>query len=185
MAQLMRNPEKMEIARLELVKLMQNKNRNIQESDISQLSYLQAVIKETFRLHPPGPFLIPHKAIKDVEVRGFIVPKNTQILCNIWAMGHDPNIWIDPEVFRPERFLDMGIDYKGHDFELIPFGAGRRICPGLNLAYRMLHVMLGSLIHKFDWTVAGNTRPNDIDMREKFGITLQKHVPLMAIPMKL
>ncbi|KAI3500387.1 hypothetical protein L1887_36208 [Cichorium endivia] len=185
MSELIRNPMKMEIARLELAKVTQNNNRSIQESDISQLTYVQAVIKETFRLHPPGPFLIPHEAIQDVEVQGFTVPKNAQILCNIWAMGQDPNIWPDPEVFRPERFLDVGIDYKGHDFELLPFGAGRRICPGLNLANRMLHIMLGSLIHKFDWKVEGNTRPQNIDMGDKFGITLQKTVPLMAIPMKM
>ncbi|CAH1436549.1 unnamed protein product [Lactuca virosa] len=100
-------------------------------------------------------------------------------------MGRDPNIWSDPEMFMPERFLDVKIDYKGQDFELIPFGAGRRMCPGLNLANRMLHIILGSLIHKFDWKVVGNKRPQDIDMGEKFGITLQKVEPLMAIPMKL
>lgn len=184
MTELIRNPEKMEIARFEVMKLMQNNKRSIQESDISQLTYLQAVIKETLRLHPPGPFLIPHQAINDIEVKGYIVPKNAQILCNIWAIGQDPNIWLDPQVFRPERFLDVEIDYKGHNFELIPFGAGRRICPGLNLANRMLHVLLSSLIHKFDWKVVGYTRPQDIDMGEKFGITLQKTIPLMAIPVK-
>ncbi|CAI9300183.1 unnamed protein product [Lactuca saligna] len=184
MSELIRNPEKMEIARFEVMKHMQNNKRSIQESDISQLTYLQAVIKETLRLHPPGPFLIPHQAINDIEIKGYMVPKNAQILCNIWAMGQDPNIWLDPQVFRPERFLDVEIDYKGHNFELIPFGTGRRICPGLNLANRMLHVMLSSLIHKFDWKVVGYTRPQDIDMGEKFGITLQKTIPLMAIPVK-
>ncbi|KAL7593719.1 cytochrome P450 76T24 [Lactuca sativa] len=185
MAELIRNPKKMEMARSELVKVTHNNNRNIQESDISQLPYLQAVIKETLRLHPPVPFLIPHQAIHDVDVQGFIVPKDAQILCNVWAMGLDPNIWSDPKIFMPERFLDVKIDYKGHDFELIPFGAGRRICPGLNLANRMLHIVLGSLIHKFDWKVVGNCRTQDIDMEEKFGITLQKAVPLMAIPVNL
>ncbi|CAI9271567.1 unnamed protein product [Lactuca saligna] len=186
MAELMRNPEKMKKARLEVDKVMQNNtNGVIQESDISQLTYLQAVIKETLRLHPPAPFLIPREAIHDVVVQGFIVPKNSQILCNVWAMGRDPNIWSDPEMFMPERFLDVKVDYRGQDFKLIPFGAGRRMCPGLNLANRMLHIILGSLIHKLDWTVVGNKRPQDIDMGEKFGITLQKAEPLIAIPMKL
>ncbi|XP_052624887.1 cytochrome P450 76T24-like [Lactuca sativa] len=183
---LIRNPEKMKKARLEVDKLMQNNNNgSIQESNISQLTYLQAVIKETMRLHPPAPFLIPRQAMHDVAIHGFVVPKNAQILCNVWAMGRDPNIWSDPEMFMPERFLDVKIDYKGQNFELIPFGAGRRMCPGLNLANRMLHIILASLIHKFDWKVVGNTRPEDIDMEEKYGITLQKAEPLMVIPMKL
>ncbi|KAI3800477.1 hypothetical protein L1987_28568 [Smallanthus sonchifolius] len=185
MSELIRNPDKMKMARLELSELMKNEDRNIQEQDISQLPYLQTIIKETLRLHPAAPFLIPHQAIHDVEVQGFIVPKNAQILCNVWAMGRDPNMWLDPKTFMPERFLDVQIDYKGQDFELIPFGAGRRICPGLNFAHRMLHMVLGSLIQKFDWKLVGNMRPQDMDMREKFGITLQRNVPLMAIPIKL
>ncbi|KAI3681655.1 hypothetical protein L6452_36457 [Arctium lappa] len=185
MAELIRNPKKMEKVWLELVKLMKNNNKNIEEHDISQLPYLQAVIKETLRLHPPGPFLVPHRAIHDVEVQGFIVPKNAQIIYNVWAIGRDPSIWLDPETFMPERFLEVGIDYKGHDFEFIPFGAGKRICPGLNLAHRMLHIILGSLILKFDWKLEGNMRAQDIDMGEKFGLTLPRNVALMAIPIKL
>ncbi|KAI3741247.1 hypothetical protein L1987_58918 [Smallanthus sonchifolius] len=184
-SELIRNPDKMEMARLELTELVKNEGRNIQEQDISQLPYLQAIIKETLRLHPAAPFLIPHQAIHDVEVQGFIVPKNSQILFNVWAMGRDPKMWLDPETFMPERFLDVEIDYKGQNFELIPFGAGRRICPGLNFAHRMLHMVLGSLIQKFDWKLVGNIRPQDMDMKEKFGITLQRNAPLMAIPIKL
>ncbi|KAI3681657.1 hypothetical protein L6452_36459 [Arctium lappa] len=185
MAELIRNPEIMKTTRLEVTKHMQNKNRNIQESDITRLPYLQAVLKETLRLHPPAPLLVPHKAIHDVDVKGFIVPKNAQILCNVWAMGRDPNVWSNPEMFMPERFLEVEIDYKGHDFELIPFGTGRRICPGLNFAHRMLHIIIGSLIHKFDWKPDGNISAPDMDMEEKFGLTLPKGVPLMAIPIKL
>ncbi|XP_023759798.1 cytochrome P450 76T24 [Lactuca sativa] len=185
MTELIRNPEKMNSARLEITKLMQNKKENILEKDISQLPYLQAVIKETLRLHPPAPFLVPHQAINNVEVQGYIVPKNAQIFCNVWAMGRDPNIWSDPETFMPERFLEVNIDYKGQDYEFIPFGAGRRICPGLNIAHRMLHILLGSLIHKFDWKLDGNIRAQDMDMEEKFGLTLPRKVPLMAIPIEL
>ncbi|KAI3708130.1 hypothetical protein L2E82_37211 [Cichorium intybus] len=185
MAELIRNPEKMAIARSEILKSMQNDNEIVQETHISQLPYLRAVIKETLRLHPPVPLLVPRKAIHDVEVHGFIVPKNAQILCNVWAMGRDPNIWSDTEMFMPERFLEVNIDYKGQDYEFIPFGVGRRICPGLNIAHRMLHVMLGSLIHKFDWKLEGNIRAQDMDMEEKFGLTLPRKVPLIAIPVKL
>lgn len=96
-----------------------------------------------------------------------------------------PKLWVDPETFMPERFLDVNIDYKGQDFELIPFGAGRRMCPGLNIAHRMLHVIIGSLIQKFDWKLEGNIRAQDMDMDEKFGLTMQRKLPLMAIPIRL
>ena len=99
--------------------------------------------------------------------------------------GEIQNIWSDPEKFMPGRFLEVDIDYKGRYFDLIPFGTGRRICPGLNIAHRMLHLTLGSLIHKFDWKLEGDMRAQDIDMEDKFGITLQKNVPLMAIPIKI
>ncbi|XP_076941159.1 cytochrome P450 76T24-like [Bidens hawaiensis] len=181
MTELIRNPKKIETARLELMKHMHN-NRTLNEHDIPQLPYLQAVIKETFRLHPPGPFLVPHQAIHDVEVEGFIVPKGAQILCNVWAIGRDPNVWSNPNVFMPERFLEANIDYRGQDFELIPFGAGRRSCPGLNLARREVHTILASLIHNFDWKLAGNMRAEDLDMEEKFGLSLPRNVPLMAVP---
>ncbi|XP_076886430.1 cytochrome P450 76T24-like [Bidens hawaiensis] len=182
MAELIHNPEKLKTAKLEITKLM-DKN-TIRESDISQLPYLQAVIKETLRLHPPVPFLVPHQAIHDVEIQGFTVPKNAQILCNVWAMGRDPKVWLEPETFMPERFLEVNIDYKGQDFELIPFGSGRRMCPGLNIAHRMLHIMLGSLIQKFDWKLDENMRIEDMDMGDKFGLTLQMNAPLKVIPLR-
>ncbi|XP_024988317.1 geraniol 8-hydroxylase-like [Cynara cardunculus var. scolymus] len=181
MAELIHNPEKMAKARSELEEITGNANIIIEESDICKLPYLEAVVKETLRLHPPVPFLLPHKALCDVEIQGFVVPKDAQILCNVWAIGRDPSIWSDPHEFMPERFLDVNIDYKGRDFELIPFGSGRRICPGLPLAHRMLHLMLGSLIRKFDWKL----EPEDMDMSERFGITLHKSVPLVANPIKI
>ncbi|XP_023730814.1 cytochrome P450 76T24 [Lactuca sativa] len=184
MAELIHSPEKMSKARSELEEVMGKEDKTIEESDISRLPYLQAVVKETLRLHPPVTFLIPHRAIADVEIQGYIIPKDAQILCNLWAMGQDPNVWSDAQTFRPERFLDVGIDYKGHDFELIPFGAGRRMCPALLLAHRMLHMMLGALIYRFDWRIEG-MKPEDMDMTDKFGITLQKNLPLMAIPVKV
>nr|BAE72877.1 cytochrome P450 [Glandularia x hybrida] len=181
MSELLRNPEKLSRVRDEITDLV-GKDGQIQESDISQLPYLQAVVKETFRFHPPAPFLAPHKAKADVEINGYIIPKNAQILVNVWASGRDPNVWPNADSFVPERFLDSNfdqIDFRGNDFELIPFGAGRRICPGLPLAYRMVHLMLVTLVHKFSWKL------EKMDMNEKFGLTLQKAVPLRATPTKL
>ncbi|KAK9742862.1 hypothetical protein RND81_03G201400 [Saponaria officinalis] len=184
MTELLRNPEKMAKAQDEIDNVVGNNNnhKSIQETDISKLSYIQAVVKETLRLHPPGPFLVPHKAVKDVNLCGFFVPENAQIWVNVWAIGRDPSVWQDPLSFSPERFLDNDIDFKGRDFELIPFGAGRRICPGIPLAHRMLHHMLATLLHSFNWKHAHGLSPQDIDVEEKFGIALQKVQPLEAIP---
>ncbi|KAK9742863.1 hypothetical protein RND81_03G201500 [Saponaria officinalis] len=183
MTELLRNPEKMAKAQDEIDQVIGNSNNKlVQETDISKLPYIQAVVKETLRLHPPAPFLVPRKAEKNVNFCGFLVPENAQIWVNVWAIGRDPRVWSDPLSFSPERFLESEISFKGGDFELIPFGAGRRVCPGIPLAHRMLHHMLASLLHLFNWKHAHGSSPRDIDMEEKFGITLQKVVPLQAIP---
>ncbi|XP_074273180.1 cytochrome P450 76AD1-like [Silene latifolia] len=183
MTELLCNPEKMVKAQTELDQVVGKNSGTIQESDISKLPYIQAVVKETMRLHTPGPFLIPHKADKDVELCGYMVPKNAQIWVNTWSIGRDPNVWPDALLFSPERFLGSEVDTKGRDFELIPFGSGRRICPGMPLAYRMVHLMLATLLYSFDWKHANGLNPEDIDVEEKFGLTLQKTQPLLAIPL--
>lgn len=184
MAELIRNPKKMAKARNELQTVIGEKGE-VEESDISRLPYLQAVFKETLRLHPAGPLLVPHKAEADTEINGYIVPRNSQILVNIWAIGRDSSIWSNPESFEPERFLDSKMDIRGQDFELIPFGSGRRICPGMPLAYRMVHLVVASLIHNFDWKLEQGIKPQELDMKEKFAFSLKKAVPLKAVPVKL
>ncbi|EXB94994.1 Cytochrome P450 76C1 [Morus notabilis] len=181
MAELLKAPEIMSKAQAELEQVI-GKGNQVKESDITRLPYLQAIVKETLRLHPPVPFLIPRKAESDVEVCGRTIPKDSQVLVNVWAMGRDPSIWENPNKFMPERFLELNMDFGGRDFELIPFGAGRRICPGLPLATRMLHLMLGSLLHSFDWKLEDGVRPETMNMEEKFGITLQMAQHLRAIP---
>ncbi|XP_074264864.1 geraniol 8-hydroxylase-like [Silene latifolia] len=184
MTELVCNPQKMKKAQLELQEIV-GKGNSLEECDISQLSYLQAVIKETLRLHPAVPLLLPRKVDLDVKLFEFTVPKNAQVLVNAWAIGRDPDIWQNPYSFEPERFLGSQIDVKGHDFELIPFGAGRRICPGLPLAIRMLHLMLGSLIHGFDWKLQDGVLPEEMNMDEKFGIALEKAERLRVIPVRV
>nr|AKI33916.1 cytochrome P450 76AD1-like protein [Ercilla volubilis] len=188
MAELVKNPEIMLKAETEIKQALGNDpSLIIQESDIAKLPYLQAIVKETLRLHPPTVFLLPRKAEVDVELYGYVVPKNAQVLVNLWAIGRDPKVWNDPEMFSPERFLDDGsgcknIDVKGRDFQLLPFGSGKRICPGLTLAYRMLNLMLAALLHSFNWKLQDGMSSKDLDMDEKFGITLQKVKPLQLIP---
>ncbi|CAN4090780.1 unnamed protein product [Withania somnifera] len=133
-------------------------------------------------MHPPAPFLIPRRMKQDVELYDYIIPKGSQVLVNVWAIGRDSTSWEDPLMFRPERFWGLDLDMRGQDFELIPFGAGRRICPGLPLAFRMIPVMLGSLLNTFNWKLEEDIGLNEIDMEEKFGITLAKSHPLRAIP---
>ncbi|CAN6550932.1 unnamed protein product [Malus baccata var. baccata] len=183
MAELLRNPEKLSKAQAELKQII-GKGKPVGESDKDKLPYLQAIIKETFRLHPAVPLLLPRKADADVEICGYTVPKGAQVFVNAWAIGRDPDIWDNPDSFIPERFLGSDIDVTGKNFELIPFGGGRRICPGLPMAVRMVNLMLGSLINCFDnWKLEDGIAPETMDMDEKFGITLQKAQPLRAVPM--
>lgn len=148
--------------------------KDVEESDIDKLPYLQGVVKETLRLHPPIPLLVPRKATQDTDFMGYFVPKDTQVFVNAWAIGRDPDVWEEPLVFKPERFCGCksSPDYKGQHYELIPFGAGRRMCVGVALAHRMLHLILGSLLHRFDWDLDSNVKPSTMDMKEKLGVSI-------------
>lgn len=181
MAELLKNPTKMANACAELAQVLE-RGVAMQESDISKLPYLQAVIKETLRLH--SSFLLPHKAETEVELCGFKLPKDTRILVNLFAMGQEESVWSNPSRFEPERFLKREIDFKGKQFEYIPFGAGRRMCPGLSMAWRIIPLMLGSLIHCFQWKLMDGETPETLDMEEKFGLSIPKAKPLVAIPIK-
>ncbi|KAG8380217.1 hypothetical protein BUALT_Bualt07G0170400 [Buddleja alternifolia] len=183
MTELLLNPEIMSNAKHEL-KTVVGDNAEIRESDLSKLSYLQAVIKENFRYHPTGPVLVPHKSETDVEINGYIIPKDAQILVNVWAMGRESSLWSNPTSFEPERFLDNKINMKGQDYKLLPYGSGRRVCPGQPLAHRMLHLIVATLIHNFDWKFEG-IKGKDVNREEKFGMILRKGVPLRAIPIKI
>ncbi|KAF2315674.1 hypothetical protein GH714_040200 [Hevea brasiliensis] len=154
------------------------------ESEVSQLPYLNALLKETMRLHPAAPFLLPHRALETCEVMNYTIPKDAQVFVNVWAIGRDPTVWEEPLSFKPERFLGSSLDLKGQDFELIPFGSGRRICPGLPMATRQIPLILAHLIHYFDWSLENGEDPATLDMNDKFGLTLQKEKPLRIIPKK-
>ncbi|KAJ4905285.1 Cytochrome P450 76C1 [Raphanus sativus] len=182
MVELLRNPEAMANAKVE-INFIVGPNRYVSDSDLLQFPYLQAVVAETLRLHPPNPFLIPRKAESDIEVLGFLVPENAQILVNAWAIGRDQNVWENAGRFKPERFLGRDLGSVGKDFEMIPFGAGRRMCPGILLALRLVPHMLASLIYSFEWTLENGkdyAAPADLDMDETFGLTLHKANPLYS-----
>lgn len=184
MTELLRNPEKLSRTQAELHQVI-GKGKTIEEADISRLPYLEAVLKETFRLHPAGPLLLPRKSGEDFPIGGFTIPKGAQVLLNVFAIGRDPNIWDDPDKFVPDRFLGSDIDVRGQNFELVPFGGGRRICPGLPLATRMLPLMLSSLINIFNWKLEDGGIPENMNMEEKFGLALQKAQSLKAVPIPI
>ncbi|KAL9273795.1 Drimenol monooxygenase-like protein [Drosera capensis] len=160
------------------------KGNQVKEAQLPQLTYLQSIIKETLRLYPPVPFLIPRKADANVELCGHIVPKDAQVWINSRAIGRDPSQWENPDSFEPERFLGSEVDFKGQHFELLPFGAGRRICPGIPLATRSLPLILGSLIHSFDWDLENKVNLESLNMEDRFTITIKKVHPLRAIPIQ-
>ncbi|XP_055821446.1 probable (S)-N-methylcoclaurine 3'-hydroxylase isozyme 2 [Solanum dulcamara] len=181
MAELIKNVESMKKVQDEL-EIELSESDYPKESLLLQLSYVQACVKETLRLHPPAPLLLPHSAIETCQVMSYTIPKDAQILVNVWAISRDPLIWEDPEMFRPQRFLSSDMDFKGNDFEFLPFGAGRRICPGLPMAAIKIPLLLASLVHFFDWELPHGKCLAELDMTEKFGVTLQKKEPLLLIP---
>ncbi|KAJ7969661.1 Cytochrome P450 [Quillaja saponaria] len=158
-------------------------NKMVEETDLAKLNYLDTVVKETLRLHPVAPLLVPHESMEDIRINGYYIKKKSRIIVNAWAIGRDPNIWSENvEEFYPERFIDSNIDLKGHDFQLIPFGSGRRGCPGLQLGLITVKFVLAQLVHCFEWKLPYNMDPKDLDMNEKFGLSLPRAKHLMAVP---
>ncbi|TMW81576.1 hypothetical protein EJD97_008836 [Solanum chilense] len=181
MAELIKNVESMKKVQEEL-EIELSESDYLKESQLLQMSYIQACVKETLRLHPPGPLLLPHRAIKTCQVMSYTIPKDAQILVNVWAITRDPLIWEEPDMFRPQRFLNSDMDFKGNDFEYLPFGAGRRICPALPMAAIKFPLVLASLVRFFHWELPHGKCPVELDMTEQFGVTLQKKEPLLLIP---
>nr|XP_043635073.1 cytochrome P450 76C2-like [Erigeron canadensis] len=155
-------------------------NNIVEESHLRKLEYLDATIKETFRLHPVNPLLLPRKPSQDCVVGGYAVPKGCTIFLNVWSIHRDPRYWNNPLEFNPERFLMNKWDYNGKNLKFFPFGAGRRICPGIPLAEKMQMFILASLLHSFEWSLPKGEM--HVDLSEKFGITLKRRKPLIAIP---
>ncbi|KAH0450879.1 hypothetical protein IEQ34_021571 [Dendrobium chrysotoxum] len=182
MAELINNPTYMEKARVELDTVIGN-HRLVDESDIPNLPYLKAIVMETLRLHPPTP-LIPRESDKDCTIYGFNIPAKTRLFINVWAIGREAKHWPNPLKFMPERFLldhdQDNIDIRGQHFHLIPFGSGRRGCPGITAALQVVYCALASLIQCFEWKVAGGGKR--VDMTESPGLTLRRATPLLCIP---
>jgi typhasterol/6-deoxotyphasterol 2alpha-hydroxylase len=180
MSELLRNPEVLAKATEELDRVV-GRNRLVAEGDIPSLPYLDAVVKETLRLHPVAPLLTPRLCREDVSVGGYDIPAGARVFVNAWAIGRDPAVWEAPLEFRPERFAGSSVDVKGQHFELLPFGSGRRMCPGMGLALRMVPTILGNLLHAFAWRLPDGVAAEELGMEETFGLTVPRLVPLQAV----
>ncbi|WVZ50707.1 hypothetical protein U9M48_001939 [Paspalum notatum var. saurae] len=190
MAELAQNPRLMSKLQAEVrTKAIPKQGKAIvTEDEVKSLPYLQAVIKETLRLHMPAPLLVPHLSMADCDIEGYTIPAGTRAIVNSWALARDPSYWERAEEFMPERFMEEEggsaaiMDYKGADFLYLPFGTGRRICPGMNFATSSVEVMLANLVCHFDWELPLELADKGIDMTESFGVTVHRTEKLLLVP---
>nr|ADD84654.1 CYP71D175 [Scoparia dulcis] len=185
MAELMRHPNVMAKAQSEIRQTLKE-NTTFGETEVQKLKYLKLVIKEGLRLHPPVP-LIPRVCRNDTEIKGYFIPARSRVPVNSWAIGRDPRIWPDPESFIPERFEDMNhssIDFNGNHAEYIPFGAGRRMCPGMNFGLASVELPLAHLLYHFEWKLPHGMSPQDLDMVERLALAAARrtNLKLIAVP---
>ncbi|CAN4090823.1 unnamed protein product [Withania somnifera] len=181
MTALLKNPKAMKKVQAEIRKSVGKKGL-VNEDDTQNMPYLKAVIKETFRLYPPAPTLVAREAMENSMLEGYKIPAKTTIHVNYWAIARDPENWENPEEFLPERFLKNSINFKGQDFELIPFGAGRRSCPGIALGVATVELILSNLLYTFDWELPYGMKIEDIDTDILRGIAMHKKNDLCLVP---
>lgn len=184
MALILQHPKVMRKVQEELTEIV-GLNSRVEEAHLLKLEYLKAVVKETFRLHPAVPLLVPHSPSKTTTVGGYTIPKGAQIFLNVFAIQRDLQLWEAPLEFKPERFLkgtpSEELDYWGNHLRYLPFGSGRRRCPGILLAERTLMHVLASLLHAFEWSLPNGVE--EVDLSEKFGVVVKKATPLLVVPL--
>lgn len=184
MTELIRSPTAMARVQAEVREAFKSKS-TITEEDISRadaaddLVYLKLVIKETLRMHTQLPLLIPRRCRRTCRIMGYDIPEGTTVMVNVWAICRDPVHWDDPEQFMPERFEKRSLDYKGTSYEYLPFGSGRRMCPGANLGLANINLALVSLLYHFDWKLCDG---EDVDVREDVGLVTNKKTSLILCP---
>ncbi|KAM5567989.1 hypothetical protein ABKV19_015849 [Rosa sericea] len=187
MAELARKPRVMNKAQEEVRNLVGKKGK-VTESDTEQLQYLKMIVKETLRLHPPAPLILPRETMSPFKVLGYDVEPKALILINDWALSRDSRFWRDPEEFIPERFDDSSVDFKGQHFEFLPFGAGRRMCPGIYMGTTTVELGLANMLYCFNWKLSEGMKEEDINMEETTGslsITISKKTSLDLVPLKV
>uniref|UniRef100_A0ACD5VTM7 Uncharacterized protein n=1 Tax=Avena sativa TaxID=4498 RepID=A0ACD5VTM7_AVESA len=184
MAELIRHPRVLKKVQDEIRLAAGGRKERVQHEDMPSLKYLRMVVKETLRLHPPATLLLPRETTRRIQVAGHSIPAKTKVMVNAWAIGRDPSVWKDPEEFNPDRFQDADIDFNGTHFQLLPFGSGRRICPGLAMGVANIEFILANLLYCFDWELPTGVRTQDVDMEEAGALTFRKKTLLLLVPTK-
>ncbi|CAN0924801.1 Cytochrome P450 84A1 [Linum grandiflorum] len=173
MAELLKSPQDLKRVQQELTYVV-GLNRHVEEKDLEKLTFLKCILKET---------LLLHETAEDVEVSGYFIPKRSRVMVNAFAIGRDPNSWSNPNEFNPSRFLNQGMpDFKGSNFEFLPFGSGRRSCPGMQLGLYAIELGMAHLLHDFNWELPYGMKPNEVDMTDVFGLTAPRATRLIAVP---
>uniref|UniRef100_M0ZQP7 Elicitor-inducible cytochrome P450 n=1 Tax=Solanum tuberosum TaxID=4113 RepID=M0ZQP7_SOLTU len=180
MVEMMRNPNVLSKAQAEVRNKFKGKE-TFDENDVEELKYLKLVVKESFRLHPPFPLLLPRECREEVDINGYTIPLKTKVMVNAWAIGRDPKYWNDAESFKPERFEDNSMDFVGNNFEYLPFGSGRRNCPGISFGLANVYFPLAQLLYHFDWKLPSGINPSDLDLTESAGLTCARKSNLYLI----
>ncbi|KAM0064369.1 putative cytochrome P450 [Helianthus debilis subsp. tardiflorus] len=182
LSELIKHPQAMKRLQQEVTQVSKGRSM-ITEDDIqNNMPYLKAVLKETLRLHTILPLMLPHESTDDVKVMGYDIKKGTQVMINGWAIARDPSIWDDADMFKPERFLNSCVDFKGFHYELLPFGSGRRGCPGMQFAISITELVLANLVYKYEFALPNGVRSEELDMTEVVGLLVRKRVPLLLVP---
>jgi cytochrome P450 len=182
MSELIRHPESMAKAQAEVRIAFNNRTPQHHESHMDALLYTRLVIKETLRLHPPVPLLLPRVCRKTCDIGGFEVTQGCRVMINAWAMARSPEYWDDAEEFRPTRFENSVVaDYKGTEFQYLPFGSGRRMCPGSAFGMATLELVVARLLYYFDWSLPGKMRPDELDMETIIGTTARRRNQLHLV----
>ncbi|CAH8389013.1 unnamed protein product [Eruca vesicaria subsp. sativa] len=181
MTELARNPRVMKKVQEEIRTTLGTEKKIITEEDLNKVDYLQLIIKETFRLHPPVP-LIVRQTISHVKIQGYDIPPKTTVQINVFTIGRDPKRWTDPEDFIPERFANSSVDFRGQNYNLLPFGSGRRICPAIPMSIAGIELALLNFLYFFDWRLPDGMKIGDLDMEEAGTLSVVKKLPLMLVP---
>lgn len=182
LTELIRHPEVMAKAQEE-VRGVVSDSKGVSISHLNSLSFTKSVIKETLRIHPPVPLLVPRESMEDCILDGYFIPKESRVFINSYAIGRDPETWQNPLQFDPSRFSNSeSIEVKDQDFRLLPFGGGRRSCPGYAFGLATVELTLANLLYHFNWSLPNNVRVDDIDLDEIFGAATRKKNPLVLVP---
>lgn len=181
MTELVRHPRVMKKAQEEVRKIVGSSGK-VDESHLQHLHYMKAVVKETMRLHPPVPLLVPRESMEDCVLDGYEIPAKTRVLINSYAIGRDPKSWDDPLNYDPERFENHNMDFKDQDYKFLPFGGGRRGCPGYAFGLATMELALALLLYHFDWELPQGVGADDVNLDEIFGLATRKKTPLILVP---